>query len=370
MSSQSELDFLDFLEEALNGHNYIGSQEGELLEQSDDTTIYINAGLVTANKPLEVVKNAKEESLKFIMLNATTIITNANKDPSLSDVKNAIIVAFHRLCAIEAGLISEKFDHKTYYVNYNEAKRVDENKLAPKVTIVDVMKYLTKDVVEFIVHTFTDRVCLVAYVFRVRGHHWTEHLEELYKRIWDKCRYPADKVYIPWRLIARAAYHAILPVILDDYYAECYRTGKVNGALLIRFESAPAGSAGPHVLAQGVRDLQMVAPGIKAQLDESMVKLDMILNELKKHRFNGSVNARYYGASRVAIQEKELGAVAATILAALEGLASDAPLAKSNALRRIANNAPITGAVLGKAISKISDRPEVTNALMGNTANK
>lgn len=71
-----------------------------------------------------------------------------------------------------------------------------------------------------------------------------------------------------------------------------------------------------------------------------------------------SVNARYYGQQRVIIDEKRFGALAAIILAAIRSFSDDHPMAESSALQRVAALAPMTGAVIVKAIKKVgtSDR--------------
>jgi hypothetical protein len=164
--------------------------------------------------------------------------------------------------------------------------------------------------------------------------------------------------------LARNAFHAIYPIVLDRFWVQSVQNGRVNGALAKRLDVAPAGFAGPYVLWQGLQDLLMIAPGIKGRIEEAYRYLEQQIAWASNHRYNGSVNARYYNAQRGDLNEKRLGAVAATISAAIDNLTEDAPIGKSPALKRIATNAPITGAVLGKAIGQIAQRPEVVNTLM------
>lgn len=99
-----------------------------------------------------------------------------------------------------------------------------------------------------------------------------------------------------------------------------------------RLDSAPAGTAALHAIKVGLNDLQMVAPGIKTKLEQEVNYLNHKLEELEAHRFAGSVNARYYGTHKVAVDETKLAALGAAIKACLEALAEDAPLNNSPAL--------------------------------------
>jgi len=253
-------------------------------------------------------------------------------------------------------------------VKYQEAVQLSQAEtnaaIANLPSLAEVNATLTGTYKDNVLKTFTDRVCLVAFVFRARGHHWLDTYRELYSNIWNKCRYKPEQLEISFQEMATLALHAIFPTILDNFWKESADAQKCNGALIKRYDVAAAGTAGPHVLSQGVSDLLMIAPGAKEKLRDQMDYLDTVMVQYKSHRFNGSVNAKYYNAIRVEVDEKQLGAIAATLRAALQNLAQDSPLGDSPALRRIANNAPLTGAVIGKAISQIATRPEVVDPLM------
>jgi len=223
---------------------------------------------------------------------------------------------------------------------------------------------LTGPVAQKVRQSFTDRVCMVAYVFRVRGHHYLPGLDELYTRLWRKCRYDINESYLNNQMLAVHALHGIFPQILDDYWKNAVDNMLCNGALAKRFYSAPAGFAAPNVLLAGIRDMLLIAPGLTTVLGKEYEYLQHVVNSAQDDRWNGSVNARYYGAKKIGFDEARLGAIAATIHSAYTVLTPDAPLGQSPALQRVANQAPVTGAVLSRAIRQIADRPETVNALL------
>lgn len=348
----------------LNGDHYLGSQEGEELVTLGENVYVFPHGFPIPANPLERPNITPDQARDFVRINASAVRIAKNT----LTVAEAAVIALHRLYAVKEGLVSPAFDPQAYNVKYKEVGILTEEETANALIAApaaDILQgTLTAQVKKNIGQTFYDRVSLVAFVFRARGHHYTPDYQTLYDRVWKKCRYTANLLHITFEHLATHALHAIFPMILDSFWEMAVREQKCNGALAKRFDVAPAGAAGPTVLRQGLLDLQMIAPGIRKRLEDAFLYLEGVERTLKEHRFNGSVNARYYGAQRVMFEEKRLAAIAATIRAALEQLADTAPLLASPALKRIADNAPITGAVLGRAIGQIANRPEVVNVLM------
>jgi hypothetical protein len=155
-----------------------------------------------------------------------------------------------------------------------------------------------------------------------------------------------------------------MPIHLDAIWKEGRDKAIVNGALGKRYTCAAAGTAAIWTIAAGYQDLRLVAPGIPSALPGSVQYLESLVSQLEKHRYANSINARYYGAPRIGIDESKLAAIAATIYAALSGFAPNAPLARAPSLLRVANNAPITGAIFARAISNIALSPKVVTALV------
>lgn len=362
---------IDELIEDLNGDHYLGSQEGESLVFNKAYGFMFPFGCPCATNPFEKVTLPKNDVIAFIEVNATYL---KHVMPNLT-VGDIAVIVWHRLLAVNEGLVSPKFIPANYYVDYTDCVQMDdkstkERDQAPSfighgAIIAALSAQTRKDIKE----TFVDRVCMIAYVFRARGHHYIDQYQDLYVRLWDKCRYKPDTLHITYQNMATVALHAIFPIVLDNFWRDMCLASKVNGALVKRFDSAPAGMAGPAVLKQGVEDLMMIAPGIKDRLSDAMAYLTELYNKMAQNRWNGSVNCRYYGAVRIAVDEKRLSAIAATVFAASSNLAPEAQINGSKALKRIATNAPITGAVLGRAIGQIANREEVIFPLLKGSDN-
>lgn len=350
----------------LNGDNWVGPKEGETLEAREANIIFIPHGMQTANAPLQTLEITQEQMRAFMRLNIRHLMhLRGAFQPPLSD-NQICILAYLKLLVVKNGLASRHFDPAAYHVDYTEV--VGEDHLGHDVEDLPegfrLVDHLSAANQRLISESFADRVCLTAFVFRGRGHHYLDSYEELYGRVWEKCRWAPNVLQIPFKYQATIGLHAIYPMILDQFWKHCVDESLCNGALIKRFDVAPAGIAGPKVLAAGLEDIQMVAPGLKERLREAIDYLEGVIAQTREHRFAGSVNARYYGAPRIRVEEQKLSAIAATIKASVDGLAEDAPIARSAALQRIARGAPVTGAVLSRAIGRIAEREEVVNSLL------
>lgn len=350
----------------INGGNFLGLEEGETLKRDLVNTHVFHHGMEASPNSGAKVDITVANGVTFLRLNAHQIRA---ADNTIS-VTDAIVIAFHRLLAVAQGLVSPAFAPADFNVDYSEAVRLTEAQTVAALgeagvpTEAQIGAALTADVKRRVRTTFTDRVCLVAFVFRARGHHWMDSLEDLFQRVWRKTRHPENELHISFKNLARTALHAVYPQVLDAFWVDSVRANRCNGALAKRLDVAPAGFAGPHVLWQGLEDLKMIAPGLHHRVAAAHAYLEQQLAWARQDRWNGSVNARYYGAERGNLEEKRLGSIAATIKAAIDTLTDGAPLGKSPALQRIATNAPITGAVLVRAIAQVSARPEVVNTLL------
>jgi len=193
-------------------------------------------------------------------------------------------------------------------------------------------------------------VCILAYFFRVRGHHWIEEMNTRYVEVWRKCLYPEDNVGVEWEYVAHDALHAIFPDLLDAIWNDACNNDKCAGALIKRFDTLPAGVAGISALNAGVADLQMIVPKALDYAKDAVEHLDNLTETINTERWAGSVNRRFYNAPAMVVDESKLSALAAIIRSGLENLAPGSPLLKSKALERIARNAAMTGAIVGKMV--------------------
>lgn len=295
--------------------------------------------------------------------------------PPLQD-KEIAVCSYLRLFAVQEGLISDAYEAKAHNVNYNDAVRCVNNAavinaigannvgVADDATLNRIMATVNEGELRKIAENFFNMVCMVAFFFRVRGHHYVDELEGRYANLWARCRMQDFAQPVAAKVWTTYGLHAIMPDVLDAAWNHARRAAMIAGALSKRYDCAAAGMAGIVVVKAGVDDLVMVAPGLRTNLDEAMNYLDEMANRLRGNRWYGSINARYYGAPHATIDEKKLAAIASAVYAVLATVAPESDLNKSAALKRIARGAPITGAILGRAAARISEAPEVVASLV------
>lgn len=195
-------------------------------------------------------------------------------------------------------------------------------------------------------------VCLIAFFMRTRGHHFIEDMLARYQAIWRKCLYEEDNPGVEWAHIAHTCFHFIYPDVLDNIWTTAVQGALCAGALVKRIDSACAGVAAVGAVSSGAADIAIVFPAIRGLVPDAFEELKRCEDAIERHRWTGSINRRFYGGPDLTPNEKKLGALAAVILAAYEGVANNAPLKDSKALKRVAANAAITGALIAQMIQK------------------
>jgi hypothetical protein len=373
---------MNYLVQDINGDLARGTNEGEVLNNVRDPILEIEfaSDSPRANIVGQKVAFTVEQARHFIWVQIVNLL-NANAHCAQQNrvtVDQAARIGYWRLIAASQGLISPDFAPGANHVQYNDAVRqhaIDRNAVVafinanqPIFNGFDLRVTLSEGFCEGVKDSFVDMVCLIAYVFRARGHHYVDSAGDpygaLYDRIWQKCRRDVNQVGVPFRFVALHALHAIYPNVLDQTWRHYVDTQGCNGALIKRFDTAPAGSAAAFIVEIGYRDIRMVAPGIETALGDAVPYMRTVVGHLKADRWVGSVNARYYGVERYHYDESRFSAIAATLQSALSALAERNPMLGSNALRRVAANAPIIGAVLGNAMSRLPDREETIAPLL------
>jgi hypothetical protein len=113
----------------------------------------------------------------------------------------------------------------------------------------------------------------------------------------------------------------------------------------------PAGIAIVAAINAGMSDLRLIVPRAFDYVKPAVAHMDRLNQEISANRHAGSVKRRLYDAPEVTPNETTLGPLAAIIMASLDAFASNSPLLKSAALKRVANNAPMTGGIVGKMVT-------------------
>jgi len=350
--------------EDLNGECFVAGEVGEVEEQLNYREVVFAHDTPCATAPHNAVRFTSGEAERFLKLNVARL---KHVKTSMSD-GDAAKIAFLRFLAVRVGLISPDFQTATYHVKYNEAIRLNAADTATAIVAatVNVRELLSEDLRRKLQKDFSNIVCCIAYMFRVRGHHFIPDMKTKYQDLWKRCQKVGDNPGVDWEVIAHDALHAIMPLVLDEYWVKCSEEGKIAGALVKRIDSAPAGVAAVRAVYAGAEDLRMAIPGIYSKFKTHFDELDALVHKLRANRWSGSINRRYYGPDAEAINfnEQRFGAIAAVVVNCLQSFAPGSQLLESKSLQRIANNAPITGGFISTGIAALSRDPGITRAML------
>jgi len=361
--------------EDLNGECFIAGAEGEVEE-----LIEKNEVVFAPDTPAAAV-SAAGSVVTFSTLQANNFLTIniAHSMRAGVPAREAARIAYIRMLAVRNGLISPDFNIQTNNVRYNHAVRVTEVQavaLADSDVFTDVNKAaiqasLSADVKKSIRKHFSDMVCCVAYIFRVRAHHYRDDLQDRYISLWARCLHKDSDLPMDWKYIATDALHAIMPGHLDAFWDDCVVNAKCAGALIKRFDSAPAGVAGVLALERGLDDVMMLFPHVVDQVPDAYEYFRNIVRQVGDSRWGGSINSRFYGATRIRVDEGKIGALASVVMGIYEQLATDSKLRESPALQRLAQTAPATGGAIGIAARRAvqDERMTLLGAVSGSSAN-
>jgi len=359
---------LTLTNEDLNGECFILGAEGEIESQELSQILWFPAA---SSRPGSWPHNQALGSVPQAQMATTSAYLSAalwgNFHKLKADVQgindqDAFRIAYLRMLVIREGLADPESTAASHHVRYNIARYLgtDDDTSAPNPAPTGSDAAWRNSARE----KFTNMVCIVAYFFRVRGHHFQDSFEDRFKVVWKKCLYNEDDPGLKWEYIARHALHAIFPDTLDAYWVNSAEVSACAGALTKRVNSVPAGIAGVAALRRGLDDIVMILPKIPTLVPDAVSHLEDIERQILGNRWNGSINRRFYNAQAIRVDEGRLGSLAAVILAALDQFAGNNPLSKSNALKRIADNAPITGAVIARLIATAVNTPEAASGLL------
>jgi hypothetical protein len=344
----------DMTDEDLNGECFIVHGEGEnyIGEASTRVIFAHNTPRAATQGEIRKVPFSAPAIREFLLVNAAAV---KEAVPELS-TKDAATIAYLRYLAVSNGLISPNFDVAAYHVIYNDAIELDDRIIQAYRSQNADLTFLSSFNRNVIREQFTDLVCCVAYMFRVRGHHYLPDMEGRYLSLWERCLRTAGNMPCTWLAVSRYAFHAIMPVILDKFWKFCVDGSYIAGTLCKRYDSAPAGSSGVLALAKGVRDIQLILPQALEIAHEEVADLSKIADIVTAERWSTSVNARYYGATRVRVDEGKIGVLASVVLGIYERLAPTSQLRNAPSVKRLATLAPATGGAIGRiAANTVAD---------------
>lgn len=345
----------------LNGDCFVFGTEGEAEEDIALNHVIFRQGMPSATDA------TVRQQVNFTANQATTFISDNAYVLYHAGIpfNDALYLAYFRFLAARNGLISPDFTINAWNVRYNDAVRLtvlETTAITEGLTPAHVNVYGDEPgftaawggaaaVVDKAKarKVFTDVVCCIAYMFRVRGHHWRQDLDAKYKTLWARCLHIDGDLQTSWQNLATTGLHAIMPRVLDDFWADCITNSACAGTLIKRFDSAPAGAAGILALKKGLDDINMIFPTIVDRVPESKEAFDDIYEQVSGSRWGASINCRYYGVQRIKYNEADIGALASVVMGVYAQLAPTAELRESMALQRLAKIAPATGGAIGQA---------------------
>lgn len=342
----------------LNGECFIAGAEGEPETYVVNNLVYFPTDFPAATDTTKGTKQiiADDQMVAFIIANTRACLVNGRSED------NAVRIAFLRFLAARMGLMSPHFTVTANNVRYNHAIWADRDTkgyLKPAEPVAEdaharkaIKEKLTLAVRKQMMPKLTNLVCCVAYMFRVRGHHYMADFQDRYVTLWSRCLYKPEDLPLEWELVATDALHAIMPGHLDDFWVNSAAEAKCAGTLIKRIDSAPAGSAGVQALGRGLTDVMMTFPGIVKKVPDAYKEFKTVESKVEGNRWGGSINARFYGASRLRVDEGKIGALASVVLGVYEHMAPNSPLRNSMALKRLAEIAPATGGAIGMAAAR------------------
>lgn len=348
----------------VNGDIVVISRGGDTYTATAAYIVPIPADFPTANDPgtFTHIPYTRQQVLAFLMLN----IYQINQANNAINLNQAAELAYIRFLATKYRLMSPNYQIAAYHVDYNQCVQLVGNANRTADLLGDnangipqaskpaiqaaLVATLTPAVMNNLNTAFTNLVCLVAYMFRVRAHHFLPDMLNRYQQLWAKTTTANIGFANSWEILATVGLHAIMPLVLDNFWLRAANDERCDVILRLRINSAAAGTALIPVLDQGLKDVITVFPSINDIMPDEIAYVAATETHLKAHRWDYSINARYYNANNARIDEKQTGAAGALIRAAVQQLAPGTDLENSKALARAAKFAPITGAALGIAL--------------------
>lgn len=345
----------------INGDCFILGSEGEPEIQLATNTVYFPPGFPVANDgTIGAHQNPTVAQIgDFIKVNTYHLFHSG------MPFNDALTCAYIRYLCAREGIVSPAFTNVAHHVNLNDAVLMTANQqTAFNNGLTAGHNAVFPDEAQFnaawgasanainkaaIRSVFTDIVCCVAYMFRVRGHHYRAEFAARYASLWARCLHAPTDLPTNWQNLATSATHAIMPDVLDDFWRRAVQNSRCAGTLIKRFDSAPAGVAGIAALKRGLDDIQMIFPGVADRVPDARDEFNQVYQQVIGNRWAGSINCRFYGVNRLNVNEAAFGALASVVVGIYDKLANDSPLLDSPALKRLASIAPATGGAIGAA---------------------
>lgn len=359
------MNYADFVRNGdFNGSCYELGSEGERYVRNPRYVVHGLNGIANPGNEWEekmdnanMVVNLSADERGAIMMNSYIQLRSVCPNDQVAGR-----AAFYRMLAVRMRLISHSYTADVYHLDYVEtalgAYTIDQGDPTAD-ECKQAFNGLNREYLG-IQSVFTNYVCLLAFFFKVRGHHYLQSAENDLNRIWNACQCGA--VPIPFEIGFTYVLHAIPPIVLEHYWRVMAAKGRLAGALAIRRDSSPAGAAIISTIRQGLDDIRVIFQYFPDFIGEAVNDFFAQEEKYLTDPMAYSVNARLYGKVRQRLDEKTFSIVATFIVGIYTYAANDAPLMQSKALSRVAQKNPVTIAILAKATAGVVDKYGVSLA--------
>jgi len=308
---------------ALNGDLYVPNDEGEMDAGNDLNVVTIHTDKVDVLLDNDIEMIAHEVH---------------DQDPALSSINKNYVLA-SRISAWKLGLLKPNDASSTHHCRYTE---VIKGKYRPEAN-TDVT-WIDYQLLGELLPVMTNVICLVAYIFRWKGHHYKKEYESVYAAKWAKCRNVREDLIRSdgWEFIATRGLHAIFPDDLDNFWLQSVAEGKCARPLAIRMTVPAAGTASFFAMYAGLGEFKQLFPNQASKMKKMIESLEAVVEDLRINRWKGGINRKFYDAGILLVRENDFSALAAAIkgLNTPDGAATD--LGASESLTRVAKSAALS----------------------------
>jgi hypothetical protein len=354
-----------------NGHFLEVKSEGEIYKKDDAYLVVLDPNTQVGEGYEKPAKYDVNTGIRILTVIASQV-SAINREKKIKLTKEAFAdIVLLRYISVKYGLMNPNLTKKVIFTCYNQcmfAEKDTDNDPVIKQEAKEIKEFLDDEKflfgrLAFWADNYMNFVCLLAYMFRVRGHHFVPDMLSKYVNVWKKVC--LDNAVIDFETAVTYGLHAICPPVLDAFYKECVDNQRISGALIIRYYSFGAGTAVFGLLQYAVKDLKVAAPFLIDKLKKEVTFVEDTVQNMKDNRWNHTINARLYGANRERVDESQIGALCAVIRGAVESVAEHHPILASEALKRAANQAPLTGGTYVNAYVTFTASKQYVEKLIG-----
>lgn len=355
-----------FNDEDYNGECFIAGGSGEAETLEDTILCHFPPNAVQVLGPpqpftnvatTQQIKNYLETLYKLNVVELTKQGTNISGD-------DARKISYLRMLLVREGFVLHQDTPAQHHCRYTLVRQtavpanIDQHPEVAAPLDARVRKTLRL--------TLYNAICMVAYCFRVRAHHYVSGMDELYTNLYRRTLASEESYPLAWKYLAREVMKVIFPDQLDEIWLQCIQRGLCAGTLVKRYDCLAAGSAGIGALHKGLLDLGNVFPKFLELHQEDVTYIKTTVREITENRWKGSINHGFYNEDLITADESRVCRLASIVLGALKTLVPSSPLGNSAALKRIADNAPLTGAFVTQMLLAASRKAgENTEMLTG-----